>query len=392
VTITSNIPATIRFSTDGNDPHTSPTARELASPAKITLTGKTSLKYFARTDAGAESEVASADYDRVHYASGAVVVGASKVGQTVTVALAAGGQQPGPGDSVDLVIDHEGEYPFEFDNLEDGAYQITASVQGALEMPQILQFTLSPAHPSATGLKLYLGAAKPGTGTLSGTVTFGKAVPSKALAVIALPSSAISSGGLGNLDPSSLNTFVALTTTDLTYPYSITNIAPGSYIPLCAVADPSGGMNLGSGPFNALINPISTKQVAADGTATANFAYGSSTLQGNLTLQLSKALPTGTTPKVVVAARTGLLGMWELVNLPTTVALVDGSTTEYTGTFTVEALQDSKSFEVKVFATTDGSDPSAMSWLFSPTSQGDKTVTTNGSTSQVDLTVSVTVP
>jgi hypothetical protein len=230
---------------------------------------------------------------------------------------------------------------------------------------------------------------------MQGTVSF-QATPTagRGLAVLPILSSALLAGGgtMPTIDPST--TQFAPTSTDLVYPYSITGIAPGTYVPFCAYTDGSAqARGQFSAPLNILLVLMPQATINAGATATADFTYGPGSLAGVVTVNISTALPEGATPKVLVAGKTGVTKK-QLVLIPATMTRAGGSTTQYTGTFTEEALGN-VNFKFKVFATADGSDPTAaaFTWLMTGNPKDDPTVTSvdvNGAT-QVTLTP-VTVP
>jgi hypothetical protein len=199
------------------------------------------VKYFANAN-GKDEELHSETWTRaggpIGTISGVVVVGGFATGKELAVFdnfnMKRLGQAAMPA-----------EVPFTFTGVQSGTHQLNALMDrnGDGRLIPLIDFASptvnvtidlkDPFKASAENVRLYLGASQDGLGTLRGTITLPEASLGTDLRVSALSASSFASG----FDPQTLltqlqNGYQIFTNgTDTDYPYVITDLMPGSYVP-----------------------------------------------------------------------------------------------------------------------------------------------------------------
>lgn len=379
VSFTTDQPATVYFTTDGTDPKDSPTVQAKPSPFTLTFDQTTTLDLFSVTDDGLREDARSVMYVRAGgpkgTVSGVVVVGEMAAGNVIAVSADLGTTVLG-------LVAEKSEVPFTITDLTTGTHRLQAIAdtdQDGAFVPYLdldgapFGFDLDLADPfraSLEGVRLYLAASQPGLCTFKGTVTFPVPVPGQNLSVAALDP-ALLQGGAGG-DPQTLlaafsNGYrVTTNDTDTSYPYLITDLTPGTYLPVPALIGAGAGISL-----NLLVELNGSKPCLADGVATADFAYGQTALTG--TISYTPAAPAffgwG-----AVAARNLAFGMGgvkaQLVLMPA-LLLPAGADGTLGGSFSAVALKDFALFDVRAFTSLDASATGnpvtdALAWAMNP--------------------------
>ena len=397
ITITSDRPAQIYVSLDGSDPRFSATGR-LASPSPFTFTVEKTAKvqWFASAD-GKDEELHAGDWIRAcgpkGSISGVIQVGSLAVGKDLGVRR-----------NFELKrlasIPMAGEVAFEFKDQPSGSHRIQAQADrdgdGQLFpvvdlSSDVASVTLNlddPFKACAEDIRLYLGASQKGLGTIKGTITLPKPAANQNLQI-----SAVDSGSFGmGADMAALlrqlqaGDRVFTNAMDTQYPYAITDLQPGRYIPVPAL------MGLGSGGLavNFIANPLQPVTVTADMESTADFAFGPVTMSGNAAWTPATA-PAGL-PLAVVAARSVSITQGVQVVLMPAVFVQDGTTGTYNAGFGAQALRSNTTFSLRVFPPDAMNQPlvQALAWAINPFAPEPPHATVSVGTS--DVTVAVTVP
>ncbi len=381
VAVTTDKPATVYFTTDGSDPKESPTVQARPAPFDLTFERTTTLALFSLTDEGAREDARSVMYVRAGgpkgTVSGVVVVGEQAAGHEVAVVA----------DLTPLplgLIPAQAEVPFTIADLGTGTHRLQAIADTDQDgrfvpfldldgTPYGFELDLDdPFRASLEGVRLYLAATQPGLCTFKGTVSFPVPVPNQNLSVAALDPALLQGGGGAGADPQTLLAAFAngyrVTTngTDTAYDYLITDLAPGTYLPVPALVGAGAGISL-----NLLVELNGARQCAADKVAVADFAFGQTALSGNVVY-------TPAAPAFfawgAVAARNLTFGMSgiraQLILMPALLlpAAPDGT---MGGTFSAVALKDQASFDVRAFTNLDPSATGnpvadALAWAMNP--------------------------
>lgn len=302
LTFTTDKAATIHVTTDGSDPRDADSTRITGeSPLTVTLDANAVVSFFSVTAKGTEESLRSVQYIRAGgpkgTVTGAVVVGSLALGHPVALQYGTSLLELG-------TLDEPGELPFELAGLPsgnhrfvaiadddgDGAYStFTDFSSDAVRIPLDLD---DPFEASAENVRIYIGASPPDLGTLQGTVHVPNATGAENLSISALSGNAFSGGA----DPSALlsqltNGYRLFTRSGVEdYPYVITDLEPGIYIPVPLLTSFSGaGIGL-----NFVAKPMGIKPIGPGDVSIQNFAFGPVRLAGTVTLNLA-----GTTPSPV---------------------------------------------------------------------------------------------
>jgi hypothetical protein len=399
LTFTTELPATIYVSVDGSDPKTTTKGRMQGdSKLVVKLTATTEVKYFASAN-GRDEELHTEKWVRaggpVGTISGVVVVGDFSVGKQVWVTRNA--------EVVKLTKPTmPSEIPFSFKGLMEGPHRLTATLDRDgdgnpipfldLQSPTetvTLDFK-DPYKASAENVKLYLASSPPELCTIAGTITMPVPAFGQNLQIAAVGTSGFGAG----FDPQALltqlqNGYQVLTNpTDTEYPYVITNLQPGLYVPVPLLL----GFGGGGIAMNFLANPLKPVNCKAGETAISDHAFGPITLAGTANISAASS-PTGNFTYGVVAAKnislvTGIQG----VLMPVFFAR-DQTTMGLTSGFGATSLRDNSSFSLRVFSSggaTAMANPitDALTWVVNPFApqpphatvmlgSGDQTVTVN---------------
>lgn len=380
VTLTSEPAATIYYSTDGADPTVEGASRKVGkSPVSFTLNQTTTVKYYSRTDQGADESVSSATYVRAGGApgtiSGVVVVGTVAVGKQMELTVNGSGQTLN-------AVNVPSEVPFSLTGLAEGTYRLRALADrnddGQLFpfidfMSDVVTVELDFADPfkaSAEGVRIYLGTSQSGLGTLKGTVTFAKPPSGQSLSIAALDPGALGAGA----DPAALlaqlqsGYQVFTNSTDTTYSYVITDLKPGSYAPVAILT----GFGNGGLAMNFQGNPLNSVSIVADETKTRDFVFGGVGITGNATFDPAPTdggtPPDGGIPGFaygVVAAKTFSLSAGFQAVLMPTIFTPNGQGTQLNGGYGGTALRENAQFALRAFPNTNDPNPliTALGWV-----------------------------
>jgi len=424
VTLTSNKPAQIFVTTDETDPHVASLSRLIGqSPMTVDIKRTTTLKYFARTAEGVEEPLGTAEYIRAGgkkgTVTGTIIVGSVASNTVIDLRLDRTDVQMFP------ALGKEGEIPFELDDVATGDHRLTAISDRNNDgnfFPLIdytsdaVAFSLDlndPFHASAEGIKIYLGASPDGLCTIEGTITVPKADIGQDVAITALsPSVFTNAQGGGNAAQDLLaqlqhayNVFATADSTE--YPYAITNLQPGQYLPIPILTS----VSLNGLGMNFLVNILHIYNLKPGDVAHADFDFGSVALNGTVTLAPAMAPTQNLIYGMVAAKNISLTGTSEAVLMP--IFFRPGAMPNtFEGNYLGQGLRDSGSFNIRVFTNLDdgsmqgggmtpggvgglpgglGGGPiiSALTWVINPLASEPPhaTFTSNGMDVTQDITV-----
>jgi hypothetical protein len=401
ITFTTDLPATVFVSLDGADPRTTSKGRiEGPAPLKVKLTATTTVQYFASAS-GHDGPLQHGTWTRAGPAvgtiSGFVVVGQFSVGKEVGVTRNAQTLNLGK-------VTKPGEIPFVFTGLAEGAHRLSAildrdedgnlipflDLQSATETIT-LEFK-DPYKASAENVKLYLATSPPELCTIAGKIALPRPPIAQNLQI-----SAVSASGFGaGFDPQALinqlqgGYRIFTNGTDLSYPYVITDLKPGLYVPVPLLA----GFGSGGVAMNFLANPLRAVNCKAGETVISDHAFGPVTLNGSVTVKAASAPTTPFTYGVIAAKNSSLLTGIQAALMPVIFAR-DPSSMDLNGAFGVTSLRSNSAFSVRVFlsgspGSTGNPITDAMVWVINPFSPEPPHTVVN--LTSLDQTVSVTVP
>ncbi|MFO0596271.1 MAG: chitobiase/beta-hexosaminidase C-terminal domain-containing protein [Myxococcaceae bacterium] len=398
ITFTADRPATIYYSTNGEDPRTSSVGRVSgASPLKLEVSATTTVKYFASVG-GKDGELTEGKWIRAGgpkgTISGVVVVGGYAVNKQMGVFRNTSLQNlPLP--------TMPGEVPFKFEGLQTGTHRLTAisdrNDDGNLipfldfQSPTVaVDLDLSdPYKAGPEGIRLYLGASGSGLGTLRGTITLPKPPPLQNLQISILDPSALS----GGLDPQALlqqlqggyRIFTLPTQTE--YPYVITDLMPGRVTPVPSLI----GFANGGVAINLLANPLQPVTIIADQETVADFAFGPVTITGDVVLG-SMSAPTGGLGFGIVAARAASITEGLQSVLMPVIFTQDTMTNTSRATYSGSAFRGNATINLRVFTNANGANPltDALQWVVNPFAAGTPHATVN--TTTMDVAQNITLP
>lgn len=397
LTITSDRPATIYVSLDGSDPRFSAVGR-LASPSPFSFTVEKTAKvrWFASAD-GKDEELREGDWIRAcgpkGTVSGVVQVGSLAVGKELGVRRNFELKRLGS-------IPMAGEVAFEFKELASGAHRLQAQadrdgdgqlfpvVDLSSDVQSVTLDLEDPFKACAENLRLYLGASQKGLGTIKGIITLPRPAANQNLQISAVDAAGFGQGAdmAALLRQLQAGDRVFTNATDTEYPYAITDLQPGRYVPVPAL------MGFGSGGLavNFIADPLRPVNVMADAEATADFAFGPVTLAGNASWTPATA-PTGL-PLAFVAARSVSISQGMQVLLMPAVFVQDGTTGTWNAGFGGQALRSNSTFSIRVFPPDPANQPlvAALTWAINPFAPQPPHATVSLGTQ--DATVAVTVP
>ncbi|MFZ5445765.1 MAG: chitobiase/beta-hexosaminidase C-terminal domain-containing protein [Myxococcota bacterium] len=398
VTFTSDRPATIFLSTNGEDPRSSSVGR-VSGPSPLTLEvgATTHVKYFASVD-GKDSELFEGTWTRAGgpkgTISGVVVIGGYAVGKKAGLFRNTNLKDLGTPMA-------RGEIPFTYEGLASGNYRLTAisDRNGDGQLIPFLDFQSDtttveldlndPFKAGPEGVRIYLGASGTGLGTLRGTITLPKPPALQNLQLSLLDPSALS----GGLDPATLlqqlqNGYRIFTTPNETeYPYVLTDLMPGRVTPVPSLI----GFANGGVAINLLANPLQPVNIVADEETVADFAFGPVTLSGDLALGPSSA-PTGGLGFGVVAARAVSISEGVQAVLMPVIFTQDPMTNTARATFSGTCFRANTTVNFKVFTNANGANPitDALGWVVNVFGGGTPNATVR--TTTADATVDITLP
>jgi hypothetical protein len=397
VTLTTDrVGGVVYVSTEGRDPRTSSVGRLQGTRVSVTLERTSTLRYFVSVPQEPDSELTEGTWTRASGTSGTIsgvlVVGAFAVGKQLGLSRNGQTRQLAP-------VDRPTEIPFRYTGLASGTYQLRGIVDrddDGLLLPLIdfegdtvsVEVKLDdPAKAGPEGIRVYLGASRPGLGALTGIITLPKPPLLQQLRLSVLNFGSLGGGGLGG-DPTQLlqqlqSGYQVFTNANETeYRYYIGDLMPGSYTPVPALI----GFGAGGVAFNLLANPLRPTMIVADQVTTQNFAFGPVTLTGRLTLP---AAPTGGLPVGVVAGRVvSLTNGIQAVLMPALV-FGNGTSAGASGGFGGEAFLGNTSIALRGFSGAQGI-IEALTWVINPFGGAPPHATV--SVQQADVTQDIVVP
>ena len=390
-------PAKVYVSLDGGDPRQSAIDRVSGpSPFEVTLSATSTLRYYA-SEGGLDEPLREGAWVRAGgppgTISGVVVVGPFSTGQVVGVAL--------DGQPTSLATPAApAEVPFFFEGLGSGAHRLFALADrtGDGQLTPLLDYQSAtatveldladPFKASAEGLRLYLGASPAGLGNISGVITLPKPPLLQGLQVTALSPDAILAGFDAQALLQQLQAGYRLATlpTVTEYPYVLTDLKPGRYLPSPALI----GFGAGGAALNFLLKPLSPVTVVAGATATSNFAFGPVTLTGAVTVPAASA-PTGFVYGVVAARAASLADGLQAVLMPVLFTR-DATTQALSGAYAGEALRGNASVALRVFLSGGATGTpltDAVAWVVNPFAAQPPHVTVQTGTADVAQDIAV---
>ncbi len=398
VTFTSDRPADIYLSTNGEDPRTSSVGRVSGpSPLTVELSATTTIKYFASVK-GKDGDLEEGTWVRAGgpkgTISGVVVVGGFAVGKKAGLFRNTTLEELG-------TPMMKTEIPFKFEGLRTGTQRLTA-ISDRNDDGNLIPFLdfqsatttidLDLADPFKAGpenVRIYLGASGSGLGTLRGTITLPKPPALQNLQMSLLDPSALT----GGLDPMALiqqlqNGYRILTTPDQSeYPYVLTDLMPGRVTPVPSLI----GFGNGGLAINLLANPLSPVTINADEETIADFAFGPVTLSGDLALGAMSA-PTGGLGFGIVAARVATISDGIQAVLMPVIFTQDTMTNTARATYSGTAFRSGVTVNLRVFTNANGANPitDSLQWVVNPFAAGMPNATVN--TTMADAVVDITLP
>lgn len=370
LTFTTDKAATLYVSTDGSDPREE-TAGRVSGPSPLTVElDKTAIvSFFSQTAGGAREAVRMVQYIRAGppkgTISGTVVVGSLALNKNVAITWGRGssfeiGKRSAPA-----------EIPFTISGFGTGEHRLVAVADTSGDgMYGLGDYSSDPARialdqrdpfrASAEGVRLYLGASPPELCSIVGTVYVPGTNGSENLSISALDFA----GFTGGADPAALlaqlqNGYRLFTQagTDA-YPYAITDLNPGVYVPVPMLASFGGG----GLALNLLANPIQAMSLGPGDVGRADFEYGPVRLSGTVTMTPAEP-PQGFVYGVVAARHLSLFNGIQAVIMPAFFASTGEG--QMRAQFRGTGLRDGVFFDVKVFTSLEGQNPAAaaLGWM-----------------------------
>lgn len=373
LTFTTDRPATVYVSVDGSDPRTTSRGRQSGpSPLTVTLEATTTVKYFA-SEGAKDEELREDTWIRaggpVGTIRGVVVVGSFVTGQEVGLLRNLELQRLGK-------PEQPTELPFFYEGLSSGQHRLTALADrnGDGNLVPFLDFQSDtttveldlsdPFKAGPEGVRIYLGASGSGLGTLKGVIHLPKPPAFQNLQI-----SVLSPGMLGaNLDPMALLQLlqggyrILTNQTDTDYPYVITNLEPGSYVPVPSLM----GFGNGGIAINLLAHPLQPVTILANQETTKNFAFGPVTISGEVTVSAAAA-PTGFAYGIVAAKTASLTEGVQAVLMPVLFTR-DPLTGDVKGSYAGAAFRGNSTVSIRVFTNANMGNPlvEALPWVINP--------------------------
>jgi hypothetical protein len=385
VTLSTDHPATLRVTTDGSDP-----AGEGAltgnAPMTVELTATSTIRYVSRTEVGVLNGPHEASYERIGPApgsiSGTLTAGASVGGYPLFVLVGSTAtpvEGGAPGTFAFETLDNApGEHLVRAFADRNGNGRFDAPADHASAGVTVTLEAEDPARAGAENVALRLDVSLPELATLEGTVTLPRPPRDHSVTVLALDPTALGAGDpAGLLDVLDSGYSIPTRTEQTDYPYALTDLAPGLYVPVPAVMSTNA---FGIPAATLFVAPLRTVLLAPGATATADFTFGPTALNGSVTF------PAGAPPLfvVMVAARhVTPQGEIQAALVPALV-LVGGA-----ASFVAPALLADADFELKVFAPAslaevEATATEAFGWILQGGSP-DATVRTQGTTTMVTI-------
>jgi hypothetical protein len=378
VTFATNMPATVYVTTDGSDPRNETGTRVSGeAPFKLELAKTTTVTFYSSD--GADEAVRSVQYVRAGGAKGTIkgtiVVGSVALGREIGL-LAGGAVQRFP------ALTSEGEIPFAIEGVETGRYRVQAIADRNDDGNFVPVADLSsdaytaeidlgdPFKASVENVRLFLGASDEGLCSIVGTVTVpnaqvGEAVRLSILSPDAFTQAAQDPGGL--LTQLQQGDQLFLSPDADKYPYAVTNLEPGSYLPVPALTN----FALGGIGLHFMGNPLNTVRCNAGKTVKRDFTFGPLAVSGSVTVDKPQGQGGGPLGNfsigVLAARRLDLMDGIDAVLMPV-VLLPDGDQPgKLRGNYSGQGMKASATYQAKFF-TGLGQDGilSALTWVLVP--------------------------
>lgn len=374
LTFTADQDATVFVSLDGSDPRTTSKGRlQGDSPFTVKLSKTATVKYFASAQ-GHDGDLAQGTWLRVGSPpgeiSGVVVVGAFATKKLVAVSR-------GPGQLTDLgKPDVPSEIPFTYTDVRSGTYRLIA-YSDRNDDGQIMPFidfnsdpvtvtidSTDPAKAGAEGVRLYLGSSTTGLGTLRGVVTLPNPPSFQNLQISLLSPDALAAG----FDPMALlqqlqgGYRIFTNTTDTEYPYVITNLKPGPYLPVPSLL----GFGNGGIALNFLANPLKLATIEADQETVQNHAFGPVNISGQVTVSKATSMPLTALSFGVVAGRVTSLSSGIQAVLMPVILTKDMNTGEAKASYAGSAIRENQTVALRVFLNPQTALVDALTWVVNP--------------------------
>jgi hypothetical protein len=223
-----------------------------------------------------------------------------------------------------------------------------------------------PFKASAEDVRIYLGASGSGLGTLKGVIHLPKPPAFQNLQISVLSPDMLG----GGFDPAQLLQLlqggyrILTNQTDTDYPYVITNLAPGRYVPVPSLL----GFGNGGIAINLLANPLQPVNVVADQETEKNFAFGPVTLSGEVVLGPNSAPQQGVPFAIVAAKSASLTDGIQAVLMPVLLTADPVMTGTMRGSYAGSAFRGNTTVSLRVFTSANMGNPiaDALAWVVNP--------------------------
>lgn len=383
VTFTTDLAAKVFLTTDGTDPRDAKGTRVSGdSPFKLDLSESTTVTYYASN--GNDELVHSVQYIRAGGKKGTIsgVIVVDSVALAKPIALLADQNQ-----TVFPALTAKGEIPFVIEGLATGRHRVQAIADrnGDGQFMPFLDLSSDPVsadidlgdpfRASVENVRLFLGASDEGLCSIVGTVKVPKAQLGEVVRMSALNPAAFTQAAQ---DPMALlaqlqqGDQLLMQADQETYPYAITNLQPGSYIPVPALTS----FALGGVGLHIIANPLQPVRCDPGKVVTRNFVFGPVAVSGTVTMATPATpppggggLPIGNFAYGVVAAKHVSLGDGIQALLMPSVFLPDQvDPTKMKGNYTGHGLKTRTRYSARAFTSADPQNPlaAALAWVVNP--------------------------
>jgi hypothetical protein len=239
-----------------------------------------------------------------------------------------------------------------------------------------------PFKASAEGVRIFLGQSQDGLCTIEGTIELPEVPFGQSLSVAALSPDVLTGGG----DPAAIlaqlqSGYSVLTNgSEPKYPYAITDLEPGRYLPVPVLT----GFGSGGLAMNFIANIFKTQSLKAGETGIADFEYGGVALSGKVTVP-QPAEPQPFAYGIVAAKHTSLSKGTQAVLMPT--VFLANETGDLEGNYAGQALREHATFQLRVFTSIDDPSPltSALAWVLNPLSSSGTLASVPTGTEDIEL-------
>lgn len=394
--------ATVYVTTDGSDPHNETGTRVSGeSPFQLELKKTTTVTFYASN--GSDENVRSVQYVRAGGVkgtiSGVIVVDSVAVGKPIAL-LVGGNQQTFP------ALTAKGEIPFTIEGLDTGRHRVQAIADRNDDGNFVPVLDLSseaftadldlgdPFKASAENVRLFLGASDEGLCSIVGTVKVPKPQQGEAVRMSALNPNAFTQAAQ---DPTGLLTQLQqgdqllLSPDQDAYPYAITNLEPGSYLPVPALTN----FALGGVGLHFMGNPLNPVRCDSGKVVKRDFSFGPAAVGGTVSMpapaQSGGGLIGGIVFGVVAAKRVSLSEGIEAVLMPVILLPDDANESQVKGNYSGHGFKANAQYTAKVFTGLGQQGVvAALAWVLNPFGQATDTFSLDIGTD--DLVKDLVVP